>query len=90
VLAWRKSGTPSSVISAENGQVTNPTKDIRGEPVDQAGNATSVQRNIQELTITENVESAGLVDLSILPVLSQLGELFRSRYRVSCSIVEHQ
>jgi hypothetical protein len=55
VLAWRKSGTPS-LSYPENGQVTDPTKDIRGEPIDQAGNPTSVQRNIQELTITENVE----------------------------------
>ena len=56
VLAWRKNGTPS-LTYPQNGQVTNPTQDIRGEPVDQAGNPISVQRNIQELTITENVES---------------------------------
>jgi hypothetical protein len=80
VLAWRKNGTPS-LTYPQNGQVTNPTQDIRGEPVDQAGNPISVQRNIQELTITENVEVSGVVDLSILPVLSQLGELLRCRSR---------
>jgi len=55
VLAWRKDGTPS-LDYPTNGQVTNPTADIRGEPIDQAGNPISVQRNIQELTVTENVE----------------------------------
>jgi hypothetical protein len=67
VLAWRKNGTPSLTYPPD-GQVTNPTLDIRGEPVDQAGNPISVQRNIQELTITENVEVSGVVDLSILPI----------------------
>ena len=54
VLAWRKNGTPA-LDYPTNGQVTNPTQDIRGEPIDQAGNPISVQRNIQELTITETV-----------------------------------
>ena len=54
VLAWRKNGTPQLVYPSQ-GQVTNPTLDIRGEPIDRAGNPVSVQRNIQELTITETV-----------------------------------
>lgn len=63
VLAWRKNGTPN-LVYPQDGQVTNPTADIRGEPIDMAGNPVSVQRNIQELTITEtlNVSEANPPD----------------------------
>ena len=54
VLAWRKNGTPSLEYPT-NGKVEDPTLDIRGQPIDRAGNPVSVQRNIQELTITEVV-----------------------------------
>ncbi len=49
-LVWRKYADYPT-----DGQVTNPDLDIGGIAVDRAGNPISVQRNIQELTITETV-----------------------------------
>ena len=54
VLAWRKNGTPG-LDYPTNGNPPNNTTEIRGEPIDQGGNPVSVQRNIQELTLTETV-----------------------------------
>ena len=48
-LAWRKGAGVSG-----DGNPT-PNTDIGGTPIDAAGNPTSLQRNIQELTVTETV-----------------------------------
>jgi len=48
--AWRLKPTLPA-----DGIVLDPTLDIQGTPVDAAGNPTSIQRRIQELTITETV-----------------------------------
>jgi hypothetical protein len=50
--AWRASPSYPS-----NGDVLDSTLDIQGDPIDAAGNPVSVQRNIQELTITETVNT---------------------------------
>ncbi len=48
-LAYRTRPTIPALGDPEPGQ------DIEGDPIDKAGNPTSLQRNIQELTITETV-----------------------------------
>jgi|TARA_R100000458_G_C8268137_1_gene242993 hypothetical protein len=53
-LAWRADPVIPELGNPE------PDKNIEGEPVDAAGVPTSLQRNIQELTVTENVNVLNL------------------------------
>tara|TARA_R110000824_G_scaffold317220_1_gene504435 strand:+ start:966 stop:1814 length:849 start_codon:yes stop_codon:yes gene_type:complete len=56
VPAWRK-GIPESSFPG-NGQPNTDTDEVGGTPIDRAGTPISVQRNIQDLTITETVNTA--------------------------------
>lgn len=49
--AWR-----IEAVYPDDGTVEDPTLDIRGKKIDQAGVPLSVQRNQQDLTVTETVE----------------------------------